>query len=260
MSTTRTRAEEFSALHVPGDPFILYNVWDAGTARAVERAGAKAIATGSASVAEANGFTDGEEVPLEFAISNAGRIVNAVSLPVTVDFEGGYASDPASLERNAASLVATGAIGCNFEDQMVGTKQLYSIEEQTRRIAALRQAAGPDFFINARTDLFMKSPMEAHDLAMVEHALERANEYAMAGADGFFVPLLGDLKLLEVLCRGAPLPINFMTYPGCQSNTAVAEAGVARISYGPFPHRELMRTFEDAARESLRLRTVTAIA
>ena len=242
---------EFAALHVPGRPLVLYNVWDAGTAQAVERSGAKAIATGSASVAEANGFADGEEVSMDFALANARRIVNAVKLPVTVDFEGGYASDPETVERNVASLIATGAVGCNFEDQIVGTDQLYSIEDQVRRIAAVRRAAGPDFFINARTDIFLKAPMETHDLSMVDHALERAKYYADAGASGFFVPLLGDLKLLERMCHSSLLPINFMTYPGCASNRDLAAVGVARISHGPFPHRDLMAQFEQAARREL---------
>lgn len=251
MTSTNALMREFAALHVPGEPLVLYNVWDAGTALAVERAGAKAIATGSASVAEANGFADGEEVPMDFAIANAARIVNAVKLPVTVDFEGGYASDPASIERNVAALVATGAVGCNFEDQIVGTDQLYSIVDQAKRIAAVLKAAGPDFFINARTDIFLKAPMETHDLTMVEHALERARAYADAGANGFFVPLLGNLRLLEQMCLGSPLPINFMTYPGCPSNRDLAAVGVARISHGPFPYRDLMKEFEEAAREAI---------
>jgi len=253
MSDSNSRAREFAALHVPGDPLVLYNVWDAGSAQAVARAGAKAIATGSASVAEANGFTDGEEVPMDFALANAGRIVKSVDLPVTIDFESGYASDPESLERNAALLASTGAVGCNFEDQMVGTDRLYSIEEQARRIAALRRAVGADFFINARTDIFLKAPMETHDLAMVEHAIESAKAYADAGANGFFVPLLADLKLLEFVCAKSPLPVNFMTFPGCPSNRDVAGTGVARISHGPFPYRDLMKLLEASAETALNL-------
>jgi 2-methylisocitrate lyase-like PEP mutase family enzyme len=142
-------------------------------------------------------------------------------------------------------------VGCNFEDQVVGTDQLYSIADQAKRIAAVRKAAGPNFFINARTDIFLKAPMETHDRAMIEHALERAKAYGDAGASGFFVPLLGDLKLLEQICRSSPLPINFMTYPGCPSNSELAAVGVGRISHGPFPHRDLMKQFEEAARQAI---------
>lgn len=249
--TSNETARRFAALHVPGDPLILFNIWDAGSARAVAGAGAKAIATGSASVAEANGFTDGEEVPMDFALANAKRIVDCVDLPVTVDFEGGYAADPASVERNIALLAATGAIGCNFEDQVVGTDRLFSISDQAARIAAARSAAGPDFFINARTDIFLKAPMDTHDEAMADAAIERAHAYAGAGASGFFVPLLADLRLLERVSAASPVPVNFMAFPGCPSNAEVAATGVARISHGPFPFRTLMGELETAAKAAI---------
>ncbi len=253
-----SKFEEFARLHVAGDPLVLFNIWDAGSALAVAKGGAKAIATGSASVAEANGFADGEDLPMDFALANARRIIGAVDVPVTVDFEGGYAEDPEGIERNLALLAETGAVGCNFEDQIVGSDQLYPIADQAERIAAARRGAGSDFFINARTDLFLKAPMETHDEAMVDHALERARAYADAGASGFFVPLLADLKLLERMCSASPLPVNFMTFPGCPSNGQVAATGVARISYGPFPFRNLMAQLEQAAREALLIREPVA--
>src|ERR1044072_2660932 len=93
--------------HVPGDPLVLFNAWDAGSAEAVAKSGAKAIATGSASVAMANGFGDGQEVPIDLALANAERIVRAVDLPVTVDFEGGYATDAEGLTANGRRLAKT---------------------------------------------------------------------------------------------------------------------------------------------------------
>lgn len=250
-----TRAEDlyrsFAALHLPGDPVVLFNVWDAGSARAVSAAGAQAIATGSASVAMANGFSDGEAMPMDFAIANAARIVASVELPVTVDFEGGYATNGSALEANVAALAQTGAIGCNFEDQIVGTDGLYSIEEQSKRIVAVRRGAGEHFFINARTDLFLKTPQEAHDDRLVDQALVRARAYADSGASGYFVPMLGDLRLLERLAAGSPIPVNFMTYPGCPSHAEVARTGVARISHGPFPYMALMKELEAAARAAI---------
>ena len=251
MTSAAARYRSFAALHVAGDPVVLYNVWDVGSAHAVAAAGAKAIASGSASVAMANGFPDGEAVPMDFALANARRIAGSVELPVTIDFEGGYAADASRVEGNIAALVETGAVGCNFEDQVVGTDSLYSIEEQSARIAAVRRSAGDDFFINARTDLFLKAPREKHDDALVDAAIERARNYADAGASGFFVPMLGDLRLLERVAAGSPIPVNFMTYPGCPSNIEVAATGIARISHGPFPHMALMKQFEAAAREAI---------
>ncbi len=176
---------------------------------------------------------------------------NAVDLPVTVDFEGAYSDDPAAGARNIARLADTGAVGCNFEDQIVGGEGLHPIAAQAERIAAARQAVGPDFFINVRTDLFLKAPQETHDEAMLDEAIERVRAYADAGASGFFVPMLGKLEFLRRLCAESPIPVNFMTYPGCPSNGEVAATGVARISHGPFPHMALMGQLEEAARTAL---------
>ncbi len=241
----------FATLHVPGDPVVLFNIWDVGSALAVEKAGAKAIATGSASVAMANGFGDGENLPMEFALANARRIADSVDLPVTVDFEGAYSNDPGEGARNIAELAATGVVGCNFEDQVVGGTGLHPIDVQARLIYAARRAVGTDFFINARTDLFLKAPQETHDEAMLDEAVDRVRAYAEAGASGFFVPMLGDLAMLGRLRAQSPIPVNFMTYPGCPSNEDVAATGVARISHGPFPHMALMKQLEEAAREAI---------
>jgi 2-methylisocitrate lyase-like PEP mutase family enzyme len=243
-----SRFESFTALHVPGEPLVLFNVWDAGSAKAAERAGAKAVASGSASVAEAFGFADGEDVPLELALANAERIAHAVALPVTIDFESGYAVDADAAAANVARLAATGVIGCNFEDQRIGVGGVYPVADQAARIAAVRAAVGPDFFINARTDLFLQAAPETHDDALVDAAIDRAHAYAEAGASGFFVPLLADLRLLERVCKASPLPVNFMAFPGAPSAAEVAATGIARISHGPFPYKLAIKAFEDAAR------------
>jgi 2-methylisocitrate lyase-like PEP mutase family enzyme len=241
----------FAALHVPGDPLILYNAWDAGSAKVIAEAGAKAIASGSASVAVANGFADGEAVPLDFALANAARIVAAVDLPVTIDFEGAYAVDPAGVAANVKRLAETGAIGCNFEDQVVGGEGLHPVAVQAGRIAAARSAVGADFFINARTDIFLKAKSDSHDDAKVDDAIERATAYAAAGASGFFAPGLADLRLLERLCAASPLPVNFMAWPGTPPASAIAATGIARISHGPFPYKLAMKALADAAAEVL---------
>jgi 2-methylisocitrate lyase-like PEP mutase family enzyme len=240
-----SKFETFAALHVPGDPVILYNAWDAGSARAIAEAGAKAIATGSASVAQAHGYDDAEALPLALALANAERVVASVDLPVTIDFEGAYAVAPDEVAANMERLAATGAIGCNFEDQIVGGEGLHAVAVQAERIAAARAAVGAGFFINARTDIFLKS--RDHDEAKVDAAIERAAAYAQAGASGFFAPGLADLNLLERLCAAAPLPVNFMAWPGTPPAAEIAAAGVARISHGPFPWKLAMQALKAAA-------------
>jgi 2-methylisocitrate lyase-like PEP mutase family enzyme len=247
------KALTFARLHKPGDPLILFNVWDAGSAAAAERAGARAIATGSWSVAAAHGYHDAEALPIDLVLANAARIVGATALPVTIDFEGGYAADPGALADNAAALAATGAIGCNFEDQIIGAaaRTVYPIEQQAARVAALRRGVGSDFFINARTDIFLMAPADLHDKAMADAAIDRAHAYADAGASGFFVPGLADLALLERVCRASPLPVNFMAFPGAPTTAQLAAVGIARISHGPGPYRLALKAFEDAARAAL---------
>jgi len=250
--TEADKARRFAALHRPGDPLILYNVWDAGSARAVAEAGAKAVATGSASVAAAHGFGDAEELPLALALANSERIVRAVDIPVTVDFEGAYAVEPERVAENVAALAATGAVGCNFEDQVVGGEGLHPVALQATRIRAARAAAGPDFFVNARTDIFLKAPRDSHDEAMVDAALPRAHAYAEAGASGFFPAGLVDLRLVERLCKASPLPVNVLPLPGGPEASTYAAAGAARISYGPFPYRAAMKALKEAAEAALR--------
>jgi 2-methylisocitrate lyase-like PEP mutase family enzyme len=244
--TQTDKARLFAALHRPGNPVILYNAWDAGSARVVAEAGARAIATGSASVAAAHGFEDAEALPLDLVFANAERVVRAVQLPVTIDFEGAYATSPEGVAASVARLAGTGAIGCNFEDQVIGGEGLHAIEEQASRIRAGRRAAGPDFFINARTDLFLKTRAATHPPARIEEAIARARAYAAAGASGFFVPGLVDLDQLAQICAASPVPVNFMAFPGSPEASAVAGAGVARISHGPFPHKLAMKALKEA--------------
>ena len=247
--TQSDKYRAFAALHVPGDPVILFNVWDAGSAKAVAEAGAKAIATGSASVAGAHGFTDAEGLPIGMALANAALVVGAVDLPVTIDFEGAYAVEPAGVAAAMARLAATGAIGCNFEDQVIGGEGLHPIDLQVSRISAIRRAVGDQFFINARTDLFLKT--QTYDDALIDQVIERGKAFADAGASGFFVPRLADPKQIERVVSEVPLPLNVIAFPGAPDKKVWADAGVARISHGPFPHRALMAKLEEMAREAI---------
>jgi 2-methylisocitrate lyase-like PEP mutase family enzyme len=246
-----SKFDDFARLHVPGQPVVLFNAWDAGSAAAVAKSGAKAIATGSASVSMANGYGDAEEVPLDDALANAARIVKAVELPVTIDFEGGYASGAEQLTANGRRLAETRAIGCNFEDQVVGTDRLYEIGEQAARIGALRRGVGDSFFINLRTDLFLKAPSEKHDSALADQAIERGKAYADAGGNGFFIPGLANLSLVERIARAVSLPVNAMHLPGGPSRAQWASAGVARVSHGPFPFMDMQKWLTGQAEAAL---------
>lgn len=196
------------------NPLFLYNIWDGGSAKAVERAGAKAVATSSWSVAASQGYTDGEQLPLEELLAVVTRIARSVVVPITVDFEGGYAADSGTVEQNVRRLLELGVVGFNFEDQIVGGPGLYSVEDQVSRIRAARRGAnsmGVPAFINARTDVFLKAYQGASYADLLEEALVREKAYASAGADGFFVPGLANDALIRQVCDAAILPVNIMT-------------------------------------------------
>lgn len=244
MTTQSQKAQDFAALHVSGNPLVLYNIWDAGSAMAVAKAGAAAVATGSWSVAGAQGYGDGEKIPLSLLVQIATRISQSVDVPLSVDFEGGYASGGAELTANVAQVIGAGAVGINFEDQIVGGAGLYSIEEQSQRLRAVR-SAGADLFINARTDLFLKERDSSRHGGLLDEAVQRSQAFAAAGASGFFVPGLSDLDLIAQVCEASPLPVNVMMRGDTMTRHAVAKAGVARASYGPQPFVDAMQAVTD---------------
>jgi 2-methylisocitrate lyase-like PEP mutase family enzyme len=247
------KADQFRALHIPGKPLVLFNVWDAGSARAVAGAGAKAIATGSWSVAHANGFEDGEQTPLDLAIDNLRRIVSVTHLPVSIDLEGGYGATADKVGNTVRLAIEGGAVGCNLEDSVLGSAELRTLVDQADRIQGARRTAEDakiSFFINARTDVFFRQSADLHDNAMLSEAVERAHAYAEAGADGLFVPGLADLALIARLVEASPLPINIMLGNFTSPLSAFAEQGVARISHGPRPYLLAMKALEGAAREA----------
>lgn len=234
------KAEALRALHRPGRPLVLYNIWDAAGAREIAEKGAQAVATGSWSVAAAHGYGDGEQIPLDFVLRIVERIAASTELPLTVDFEGGYAVPPEALRDNTRRLIRAGAVGVNFEDRIIVGQGLHPVELQAERLRALR-AAGADegvpLFVNARTDLFLQEPDATRHAALVEDALRRAEAYRAAGADGFFVPGLTDSELIRRICADQPLPVNVMMRGGLSSVAEVAALGVARASFGPAPFR-----------------------
>ena len=255
MSDQASRAEQFRTLHVPGKPLVLFNIWDAGSARAVALAGGKAIATGSWSVANANGFADGERMPLALAIDNLRRIVGVTDLPVTVDLESGYGDAADVVGETIGVAIEAGAVGCNLEDSFPANGTLRETIEQGDRIRRARQiadAAHIRFFINARTDVFFQRPPEQHDETMLIEAIERARAYATAGADGLFAPGLVDITLIARLAAASSLPLNIMVGDATPPLRALAEHGVARVSHGPRPYLLAMKALEEAARAAAR--------
>ena len=221
--------EAFRALHVPGKPLVLYNIWDPGSAKAVAAAGAPALATGSYGVAEAFGVGDGEKLPLADVIANLERILAVVDIPVSLDLEAGYGADPAAVRASVQAARDAGAVGINMEDRRPGEVRPLPVDEAAERFAA---ASATGLFVNARCDLFWQTtPTEV----LVEETIARAHAYANAGASGLFVPFLTDRAAVRAICKASPLPINVTAKPELGTHAEIAALGVARISYGHQP-------------------------
>lgn len=239
------RIEQFRSLHAPGDPLMLFNIWDAGSARAVAAAGAKAIATGSYGVAEAQGFKDGETFAIEDALRNLERIVATVDLPVTLDFESGYGDRPDEVRRSVQRARDAGAAGINMEDRMPGQTALLGVDQAAERVGA---AADSGLFVNARCDVYRGIDPADYGPHLVEAVLERAQAYARAGAGGLFVPFLGDHAAITAICKSSPLPVNVLWGKGRGTRAELAACGVARISYGHGPWAAAMDWLAQQAR------------
>ncbi|MDZ7627462.1 MAG: isocitrate lyase/phosphoenolpyruvate mutase family protein [Parvularculaceae bacterium] len=251
-SSQADKADAFRAMHVRGDPVILFNIWDPGSARAVAGAGAKALATGSWSVAAAFGYDDGEQVPFALVLDNLKRIVGAADLPITADLEMGYGGAPADVGASISAALATGVVGFNIEDGLP-EGGLRPIAEHSERLRAARgacAAAGMPAFLNARIDVFLQNDKSQH-ASLMKEAATRMDAFAAAGADGLFLPGLVDAALMKLACAATPLPVNVMASASTPPIADLKATGVGRVSYGPGPFRLAMAALETAARQAV---------
>jgi 2-methylisocitrate lyase-like PEP mutase family enzyme len=226
-ASTADRARRLHALHDRAAPLALANVWDVASARVVEAAGAPALATTSAGVAWALGVPDGDRLARADLLAVVRRITDAVTVPVSVDAEGGFATDPADVAATVRGLIDAGAVGVNLEDGACGPDGLAT------RVAVARAAAdraGVPLFVNARTDVFLGGG-DADDGRFAE-AVARARRYVEAGADGIFVPGVVDRQVIAALAEAVPVPLNVMVRPGLPPVAELGRLGVARVSLG----------------------------
>ncbi|MFA1546842.1 isocitrate lyase/phosphoenolpyruvate mutase family protein [Actinomadura chokoriensis] len=228
-------AARLRELHRPGDPLLLPNVWDAGSAKTVQEAGFPALATASAAVSAMLGYPDHEGAPVEEMFAAAGRVIRAATVPVTVDAEAGYGLEPAELVER---LLAIGAAGCNLEDTYAG--ELAEPKAQAEYLAAVRDAAGDALVINARVDTFIAKVSDP-----VEAAIERGRLYLAAGADCVY-PITAPMDAVPALVKGLPGPVNANNFPGTSLDD-LAAAGVARVSYGPMAYLRTLETLKEFA-------------
>jgi 2-methylisocitrate lyase-like PEP mutase family enzyme len=243
MSDLAARARTLADLHAAPEILALANVWDVVSAQVVARTdGARALATASHGIAATFGYEDGENIPLDLHLDMVGRIVRAVDLPVSMDFEAGY-GDAGETARRA---IEAGVVGGNLEDQ------LKPLDEAVAAVEAVLRAGrddGIDFVLNARTDAFVRAAKDADRAEVLQEAIRRGRAYLEAGAPVVFVPgvvardeiaaladALGPRKLTVISVPGASLPAS-----------ELQELGVARVSTGPFTQRVALTALQDAA-------------
>jgi 2-methylisocitrate lyase-like PEP mutase family enzyme len=224
--SSSSSARVFHALHQRG-LLILPNAWDAGSARLIEHAGAKAIATSSAAVAWAHGYPDGEALPPDALLSTVRAIVRVVGIPVSADVETGYAPDAEAAGAFAARVVEAGAVGVNVEDGS-GAPELLAAKIGRMKDAGAQ--AGIDLWVNARVDVYLRRL--ADGAAAYEETVARARRYREAGADSIFVPAAAEETLLAQLVRDVVLPLNVLAWPGVPPAETLKALGVRRLSAG----------------------------
>jgi len=238
-------------MHKAGPVVLLPNVWDAASASIVEEVGYPALATTSAGVAFAQGFPDGEKIPVERMIAVIAFITAAVKVPVTADVEAGYGQKPEEAARTARLVIEAGGVGMNFEDATgKADHPLTDLPLQLERIQAIRevaQKAGIKFVLNARTDVYLLQvgePAKRYD-----QALGRLQGFRDAGADCLFVPGLTDNETIRHMVADLKCPVNILAGAGSLSVQQLAELGVRRISLGSGPMRATLGLLRQLARE-----------
>jgi 2-methylisocitrate lyase-like PEP mutase family enzyme len=245
----QSRCDLLRSLHRPGSPLLLPNAWDAATARAVVAAGFPVVATTSAGVAGTLGYEDHEGAPGDEMLAAAARIARAVEVPVTVDAEAGYGTEPAEL---VAALRNAGAAGCNLEDTDHADESLRDPDRHAEWLRAVREAASEDGYplvINARIDVFL-GPLLAGagpgaQEELVPEALRRANAYLEAGVDCVYPIVLWEKDALRHFISEVRGPVNVVRLPQTPSLAELAEMGVARVSWGLLLYRDAMARFEE---------------
>ena len=237
----QTKAETLRALHVPGNPLLLLNAWDAASAVVIARAGAPAIASTSAGAANALGYADGQQLTREQMLVAVAPIAAVVDVPVTADMEAGYGDAPEAAAATALGVLGVGAVGLNLEDTAdAGTEPLLEIDQFVAKLAAIREAtraAGVEIVINARTDIFIGAVGDP--ATRLARTIERGRAYLEAGADCIFVPAV-DAHLIGALVEGVGGPVSVLAGAGTPSLTELADLGVARISVGSGAYRSVL--------------------
>jgi len=217
------KADEFRALH-EGDPFIIPNPWDAGSAKVLEHLGFKALATTSSGFAFTLGRRDGD-VSLEEVVEHTRVVAAATSLPVSVDLENGYGAAPADAARAVTRAAEAGAAGGSIEDYDPSGR-IYDLGHATERVGAAAEAArATGFVLTARAENLIRDNPDLDD------TIARLQAYERAGADVLYAPGLASVEAISAVCSAVAKPVNVLARPNL-TLSEIAGAGARRVSVG----------------------------
>jgi len=252
--TQTQKALRLLELHRAESPLVLVNAWDAASARIVEQVGFPVVATGSAGVAYALGYADGQHIPWVEMVAAIKRITHAVQVPVTADIEAGFSVDLQQLEGVIEQVITAGAVGVNLEDALPDQGEqgpLYPLPEQIARIQAARKTGerlGVHLVINARTDAYWQKGVDREQA--LRNTVQRGKTYLQAGADSIFIPGLRDAKNIRAVVEQLNAPVNILATTGAPSIEELKDLGVKRISMGSGPMRSTMGLLRRIAEEA----------
>ncbi len=252
MHTYRQKTEFFRNLHQNGNILLLTNIWDPISALLVEHSGAQALATASAAIANSLGYRDGETLSKKQMLDTIERIAAVSELPLSVDIEKGYGERLADLEDTISRLLDLGVCGINIEDSLVEGGELRAVNEQAKRIQHVRTVSerrSIPLFINARTDCFLQPGISSEEA--LEETLKRAEVFSAAGCHGIFVVGVYDMPTIKLLKKEISLPLNVLLHPEHSRLEELQQAGVNRVSVGPFFMRAVMAAAQHIAQRVL---------
>jgi 2-methylisocitrate lyase-like PEP mutase family enzyme len=227
MSTQADKARAFLALHRPGDPLLLPNPWDAGSARILADLGFAALATTSSGFAATMGRPDGD-VTRDQALTHAGAIVAATGLPVSADLEDCFAADPAGVAETVTMAIGAGLAGCSVEDYTRDDAEpIYEIKLAADRVAAAAEAAHAGAFVlTARAENYLHGRPDLAD------TIARLQAFQEAGADVLYAPGVTRIDDIRQILGAVDRPVNILAMPGVPPVAELAAAGVSRVSVG----------------------------
>ncbi|WP_108814994.1 isocitrate lyase/PEP mutase family protein [Loktanella sp. Alg231-35] len=250
--------ETFRALHLRGDPCLMVNVWDRGSAKMMQAMGAKALATSSAAHAFTMGRPDGGTLTRDEALAHAAELLSVVTVPMQGDFENGFGDDPDTCAETVRLSAEIGLAGICIEDIALPNDTAYAFDHAVERIAAASAAARAlpqDFVLTARADGIICGQYDT------DEAIRRLRAFADAGADCLYAPLPPDMDALARICAATDVPVNALVAGSFtkQTHAAFAKIGVARLSLGSSLARVTHRAMHDAATEMLGVGSFAAL-